>query len=172
MEVLIIGDGPQRPELEALVKHYNLDDTVRFVGWIDHDKIAQTLRNYDVLALPSVREFGGGVVLEAMALGLVPVVADYGGPAELIDRESGVAVPFTDRASLVAGFSQAFQSLMAADTPLRRLRNGAASKVSAHFTWSAKARQMLSIYHWVLKSGPKPDFSFSTEPADISTQDA
>ncbi|MFP5078560.1 glycosyltransferase family 4 protein [Rhizobium sp. YIM 134829] len=160
IEILIIGDGPQRNDLEALVRERGLEAHVTFAGWVAHEELAERLADTHCLALPSIREFGGGVVLEAMALGMVPVVARYGGPAELIDPQSGIAVPFTDRQSLVDGFHAALAGLLAQPERLEQLSEGAIARVAAAFSWDAKARQLLEIYEWVLKRAEKPVFAF------------
>ena len=46
-------------------------------------------------------------MIEAMALGVAPMVADYGGPSELVTEKTGIKVPFHDKASLVEGFETA-----------------------------------------------------------------
>ena len=112
LELHLIGDGPQRKFLEALVDRLDVRKGVTFHGWIAHAEVQNILRTCDFLALPSIREFGGGVVLEAMALGVPPVVADYGGPAELVDRESGIRVPFSNKESLVEGMTAAIGALI------------------------------------------------------------
>lgn len=160
VEILIIGDGPQREELEALVAARGLAAHVTFAGWVQHDALAARLAGCHCLALPSIREFGGGVVLEAMALGMVPVVARYGGPAELIDPQSGIAVPFTDRQSLVDGFEAALAGLLAEPTRLEHLSRGAIARIASTFTWDAKAQQILAIYNRTLKRASKPSFAF------------
>ena len=101
IELDIIGDGPQRPLLEAMVERLGIQSSVRFRGWLPYVEVQNRLRTCDFMALPSVREFGGGVVVEAMALGVTPIVADYAGPSELVDDKTGIRVPFHDDKSLV-----------------------------------------------------------------------
>lgn len=161
LEIVIIGDGPQRPLLEALVRTHGLEGRVQFRGWIPQERLAHALADSHVLALPSVREFGGGVVVEAMSLGIVPVVADYAGPPELIDIQCGIAVKFHDRHSLVQGFANALVSLGNAPERLASMSCAAASRARLIFTWDAKAKQILQVYEWVRGNAAKPSVNLT-----------
>jgi phosphatidyl-myo-inositol dimannoside synthase len=158
IEVLIVGDGPQRQELEETVRRKGLWNSIRFAGWVGQKDLAATLAGYHVLALPSIREFGGGVVLEAMSMGLVPMVANYGGPPELIDDQSGIVVDFHNRETLIAGFIQAFERLEGNPGLVELLSGGTFRRVRERYSWQAKADQMCEIYNWILHRGPKPTF--------------
>ena len=78
LELHIIGDGPERLSLETLARELNIERAATFHGWLPHEAVQKKLQMCDFLALPSIREFGGGVVIEAMALGVTPIVANYG----------------------------------------------------------------------------------------------
>ncbi len=145
----IIGDGPEMPRLRELVNKEGIEPGVEFPGWIEHAKVQDRLRRSDILAFPSIREFGGGVVLEAMALGLVPVIVDYGGPAELITPETGVAIPIGTRAEIVERFRNALTTVVDHAAWIRPMGRAARQRVLDHFTWDAKAAQVLQVYRWV-----------------------
>lgn len=161
----IVGDGPERAVLEALSHREGLADRVRFVGRVAPDRVKGHYAAGDILLFPSLREFGGGVVLEAMATGVVPVVVDYGGPGELVSRRSGVAVPMGDRAVIVAALRAALEGLVADPVRLSIMRREGVRRVERLFTWRSKADQISAIYEWVLgASDRRPDFGFD-EPA-------
>ncbi|MEZ1817429.1 glycosyltransferase, partial [Pseudomonas aeruginosa] len=63
----IIGEGPMLPELTAQADSLGIADTVTFHGHLPHQQVQQILAAANLLTFPSIREFGGGVVLEAMA---------------------------------------------------------------------------------------------------------
>ncbi|MDX1650697.1 MAG: glycosyltransferase family 4 protein, partial [Myxococcota bacterium] len=107
----VLGDGPELPALQAAVAARGLGNRVRLPGWVPHAEVARALGRAEVLAFPSIREFGGGAVLEAMALGLVPVVVDYGGPGELVNDDCGVHIPLGPRAHIVAELRAALERL-------------------------------------------------------------
>ena len=90
-------------------------------------------------------------MLEAMALGLVPVIVDYGGPAELISPESGIAVPIGARDQVIGGFRAALTRLSESPGAIRPMGERARQHVLRHFTWDAKARQVMEVYRWVLR---------------------
>ncbi len=158
MTLDIVGDGPERAVLQALAQQAGSPQGVQFHGWVDHRQVRQLLLGAHVLGFPSIREFGGAVVLEAMAMGVVPLVVAYGGPAELVTPESGIAVPLGPRARIVEGFRGHLSRL--ADDPgcLRERSRAARSRVAESFTWGAKARQVLDVYSWVRGQQTKPDF--------------
>lgn len=159
MTLEIIGDGPQLAELKARVAQENLGGKVDFPGWVAHAEVRRHLSSAQIFAFPSVREFGGGVVLEAMALGLAPVVIDYGGPAELIPQGCGTLVPMGNRDAIIRAFHRVLTVLTADPAAVRATGLRAQRHVRAHFTWAAKARQLLQIYAWALQGtpAPKPD---------------
>jgi len=146
LDLHIIGDGPERRSLEAMVQEFGVGGSVHFHGWLAHADVQQRLRNCDVLVLPSIREFGGGVVVEAMALGVTPIVADYGGPAELVKQETGIKVAFHDKNSLVQNMLEAIEFITSSPQVLAKLGNAARQDVIQNLTWEAKARQIASVY--------------------------
>jgi len=150
LELHIIGDGPQRALLDSMVDGLALRNSVRFHGWVPHTQLQEKLRICDFLALPSVREFGGGVVVESMALGVTPIVADYAGPSELVDETTGIRVAFSDQHSLVENFRQVLSQVIRFPKLLDNLGAAAREKVRRKLTWNAKAHDIVAIYDAVL----------------------
>ena len=159
MVLEIIGDGPQMPDLKAIVAREGIEGAVEFPGWVAHGKVRGHLSKARLFAFPSVREFGGGVVLEAMALGLAPVVLDYGGPAELVPAGCGTVVPMGGREEIIRSFREVLTRMVADPMAVHETGLRAQRHVRAHYTWEAKAKQLLKIYQWALDgaTAPKPD---------------
>lgn len=146
----IIGDGPQRAELGTLIAELGVENFVKFHGIVPNKQVAKVLGKCDFLAFPSIREFGGGVVVEAMALGMPAMVANYGGPAELVDERTGIRVPFTDQASLIEGFKRSIAAVIQTPAILGKLGQAAQKRAFDQLTWDAKADQILCIYRSVI----------------------
>ena len=157
--VEVLGQGPEREHLESLVQAQGLQSGVTFQGWIPHAELQARLCEADVLGFPSIREFGGGVVLEAMMSGVIPIVMDYGGPAELVTPGTGVALEMGDRAHIVRDVRQTLARFCEDPGALASMRSAARSRVESWFTWRRKAEQVLEVYEWVLGArAQKPDF--------------
>lgn len=152
----IIGDGPERESIAALIRDLGVDHAVTLHGEVPHRQVQTLLVECDFLACPSIREFGGGVVLEAMALGVAPIVADYGGPTELMDDETGIRVPFDGPEALADGLRTVLLDVLANPGKLDRLGDAAVARVQSTFTWDRKAEQIGRVYDWVRDGGPRP----------------
>jgi glycosyltransferase involved in cell wall biosynthesis len=157
--LVVAGDGPERPRLEALVKEHNLSDCVQLLGQRPQAEVGALMREAEIFAFPSIRELGAGVVVEAMACGMACVVVDYGGPATLIGPDRGIKVPVADKEALTARFADEIAGLLADPERTARLGRAAHEHAMALYPWDKKAQKTREIYDWVLsKGGPKPDF--------------
>lgn len=97
----IIGDGPARPDLEALVEKLSNNGEVEFVGEVSD--IDQSLRQADLVVLPSLAEGMSNTLLEAMARGVPVVASDIPANAVLVKSgENGWLFPASDWKSLAA----------------------------------------------------------------------
>lgn len=109
----LLGDGPERARLSAMVSELGLTEAVRFHGFQPQSVCAGLLAEADALILNSVWECGGAVVPEAMSLGLPVIATDWGGPADYLDATCGILVSPVPR----AGFPTVWPKRSAASPP-------------------------------------------------------
>jgi glycosyltransferase involved in cell wall biosynthesis len=149
VHLTIVGDGPQRQALEKLATECSLNAQVTFAGWVNQAQTRDYYQDADVFCFPSIREFGGAVVLEAMACGLPCIVADYGGIGEYVTTETGFKIEPRSRNFLVQGVTQAIQTLLHQPKLYPKLSQGAIERAE-QFGWQTKAEGLIKIYRQLL----------------------
>jgi glycosyltransferase involved in cell wall biosynthesis len=155
----IVGDGPERDCLEALARTLEIEKGVSFCGWLGHAEVLEKLRSADVMVFPSVRDFGAGVVFEALASGAVPIVTDFGGPGDIVHSEVGYKVPLTNEGDFVSDMERILEGLAQDRDLLDRLRRQGIAYARECLTWDVKALSTTRVLNWVVRRGPKPNLS-------------
>lgn len=109
----IVGEGPQRPELEELIRVESLEGLVELSGALPHEEVVELYRKATLFALPCIRTSEGDVdgipnaLAEAMAMEIPVVSTDLPGVRELVsDGFNGVLVPEGDPAALAAAMGR------------------------------------------------------------------
>jgi glycosyltransferase involved in cell wall biosynthesis len=153
----VVGDGPERNRLEQLARSLGIEKAVSFCGWLSHAEVLRRFRSADVFVFPSVRDNGAGVVFEALAAGAVPVVADFGGPGDIVHPEIGYKVPLTNESEIVSQMEKILTDLAGNRDLLNRLRQQGMSYAREHLTWDAKAQSTTRVLNWAVRRGAKPD---------------
>lgn len=108
----IVGAGPELPRLVALRDQLGLAGAVEFSGFVPDDEIYGVMKSASVLALPSVREGFGCVVVEANACGVPVVTVDHPDNAarHLIDPGRNGYLTTVDAAGLARGLAAALDA--------------------------------------------------------------
>lgn len=145
----ILGDGPCLPSLRAQAAQLQLP--VHFAGAVPHPAVAAAMRDWHALVLPSLRESGGAVLMEAMACAKPCIVFDWGGPGELVDDEVGRKVSARDETALVDGLTAAFADIVAHPDAWSQRALAARQRAVQQFDWSQRVEQMLRLYGEVLQ---------------------
>jgi len=136
LKLILVGDGPERKELQELSYKLRLGERVWFVGRRPHSEIPLWMNAADLLCLPSLNEGLPNVILEAHACGRPVVASDVGGVREiLVDGEGGYLCRPTDPKSLARAI---FKSLR----PWNRAKIRA--KVEG-LSWDENARKILRL---------------------------
>ncbi len=126
---LVVGDGPQRRELEELAGRLGIGDRVVFTGV--RDDVPGVLREADLFVLSSRTEAFPNAVLEAMASGLPVVATDVGSMRELVeDGVNGILVPPLD----AAGLARAILDLLGNTVRMKEFGNTGRKLVEERFT--------------------------------------
>jgi len=154
----IVGDGSERDNLEKQVHELNLGHIVNFVGWINQQQTLEYYSQSDIFCFPSIREFGGAVVLEAMACGLPCIVANNGGIAEYVTQETGFKIDPISREYLVQELTDKIK-LLVKDEPLRKTMSIKAVERVQEFEWERKAQRIVGIYQELIEA--KRSFSLN-----------
>ena len=141
-DLLLAGDGPERPALEALAAELGLEGRVTFIGRADRPTAVSLFQGCDFFVLPSRMEPQGIVNLEAMAAGKAVIASRVGGVPEIVlDNETGLLVPGDNVPALTGTITR-----LVADNALRQRLGDAGRERAQAFDWSAIADQYLAIY--------------------------
>lgn len=106
-ELVLVGDGEMRPEVEAAIQRHGLGERVRITGWASNEQVREHLRSGRLMVLPSFAEGLPVVIMEALALGR-PVLSTYvAGIPELVSPACGWLVPAGSVEALAACMEKA-----------------------------------------------------------------
>ncbi|WP_341734660.1 glycosyltransferase family 4 protein [Microcoleus sp. EPA2] len=145
----IVGDGPERNNLENRVQELKLGEIVSFAGWVNQQETLDYYRKADIFCFPSIREFGGAVVMEAMACGLPCIVANNGGIGEYVNEETGFKIEPNSREYLTEELTSKIK-LLVEDDRLRESMSAKAMEKAKEFAWDKKAEKIVEIYQKML----------------------
>ena len=141
----IVGDGSEKVNLESQVENLGLEKIVSFTGWIKQSETVNYYKEADIFCFPSIREFGGAVVLEAMACGLPCIVANNGGIGEYVTPETGFSIEPKSREYLVETLTEKITTLIENKALLEEMSAKCYERVQ-EFEWNIKAKKIVDIY--------------------------
>lgn len=140
--LVIVGDGPERKNLEKLAKELGLESKVLFTGFIHREKVPNIYADSDVFVFASDSETQGLTVPEAMAAGLpVVVVKDPAFEDVVTDGKTGIV---TERNEV--NFAENVQRLLQDKNLKERLGKNAKEFVSEAFSSQDQAKKLVSSY--------------------------
>jgi glycogen synthase len=151
VSALIIGDGPERPGLEATAAALRITDCVQFAGWLRREEVQEAYQSATFLVHASSYEGMSNVILEALASGLPVVASQIPGNTELIqDNANGFLFdPAGDPAQLANRILPLFQD----QTNWDSLSAAARATIEKRLSWTHAA----DLYEKLLTEQPRMD---------------
>lgn len=152
VEVLLAGDGPLRPHVEAAVRRLGVEASVRIGGWMSADQVRAALLASRALLLPSFAEGLPVVLMEAFALGRPAITTAIAGIPELVEPGvSGWLVPAGSVDALVGAMREA---LDASPARLEAMGRAGALRVRERHDADAEAAKLARLFR--LAAGAQP----------------
>lgn len=141
--LVLVGDGPMRGQVEALIEQYQLQERVTITGWASSQEVSQYIQDSRALVLPSFAEGLPVVIMEALALGR-PVISTYvAGIPELVEPgRCGWLVPSGSVSHLVEAIAAA---LTASPETLAAMGQYGATKARTEHNSHAIAAQIAGL---------------------------
>jgi glycosyltransferase involved in cell wall biosynthesis len=150
VRLTIVGEGPLGTSWKEETEARGLHDMVMFCGSLSPPEVAAQMRAAHVFCLPSVRESGGAVLLEAMAAARPVIAIAHGGPAEVVDDSVGRAIPPDGPESVIEALTQTLREVNADPEAWRRRGEEGRRRAEQRYAWDTKIDAILRLYGQVL----------------------
>ena len=149
VSLLIIGDGPQRSDIENRARNSNL--TVKITGWVGRNEIPHYLSAIDIFVCPSLTEGMPVAVIEAMAMQKPIVATNVGGNPDLVEHgKNGFIGPPRDP-YFIAG---AIQKLATTERLRKQMGQLSRKLIEKKFTWDKLVPKIEKVYEQSLSLKP------------------
>ena len=148
LHIYIAGSGTEEGNLKKVVKKLNLEETVKFLGFISGDEKYSYYKSVDVCVFPSRYESFGIVLLEAMACGKPVVASNVGGiPFVVEDGKTGLLFESGNVEDLAEKVIFLLQN-----EELRKKMGEAGRERARGFTWERSAEMTMDVYKEVIEN--------------------
>ena len=146
MRLVLIGDGPDKQTLEALVTELGIAERVSFTGRLPFEDIPTYLRAADMFSFASVTETQGLVTIEAMAAGLPVVAVDGSGTHDIVDHGKDGFLVENDSNALATAISE----MLCNPQQMKQFGINALKKAKT-FDINRLAKQMVKVYEQAIQ---------------------
>jgi glycosyltransferase involved in cell wall biosynthesis len=146
----IVGEGPERPRLEQLIRELGMEKQVRLTRWAPRHELLAMMRQCDVFLFPSLRDGGGAVVVEAMAAGRPVICMDLAGPGLHITPECGIKVTARSPREAIELMAQALETLHKDEELRLKMGHGGRLRAEQNYSWAHLGERLLKIYQEAL----------------------
>ncbi|MEY2855958.1 MAG: hypothetical protein RLZZ74_267 [Cyanobacteriota bacterium] len=167
----LVGDGPLRPQIEAMIVQYGLQEYVELTGWLSNAAVRQQILAAQVMVLPSFAEGLPVVIMEALALGR-PVISTYiAGIPELLENDvCGWLVPSGSVEALVSAMRRVLQL---APQELEQMSQVGRERVRERHNVTLEAQKLENLFRQTVNQPIAepvtiPQFSHNTQTTVIS----
>ncbi len=144
-QVVIVGDGPNRAEIENEIDRLGLRHRVHLTGFVPHDQVPAVLAHADVFVMPSIYEELGSALVEAQWAGVPIVASRVGGIPDVVeDGITGVLVAPRDPTALAGAVDDLLSDPGRAHTLARR-----GQAAATRYDWTRLGAQVLDVYQTV-----------------------
>lgn len=150
IHLTLIGEGPLKAHWQALALRLKIEGFIHWYGQASARQVAEQLAAAHVLCLPSVRESGGAVLLEAMACARPTIAVQYGGPAELVDETIGYLIPAHGPAAAIDALVNCFYDIITHPHHWHQRGEAGRKRAEQLYSWDNKINQALQLYQEVL----------------------
>jgi glycosyltransferase involved in cell wall biosynthesis len=150
-QLSIVGEGPERSRLQALITQLHLENQVHLVSWMTRDELLREMAKCDVFLFPSLRDGGGLVVVEAMSAGKPVVCLDLGGPGLHVTEACGVKVAAHTPEQAIQDLAGALERLYADPKLRRQMGQAARRRAEELYDWDRVAGRVMETYDKALE---------------------
>ena len=153
VRLTVVGDGPLKEQWQNQAENLDINHLITWYGTATPKQVVAQMQAAHVLCLPSVRESGGAVLLEAMACARPVLTIKYGGPAEVVDESVGYAIPPEGgTATVIAALVDSLHDIALRPEVWRRRGEMGRQRAERFYGWEAKIDQVLALYQELLQT--------------------
>jgi glycosyltransferase involved in cell wall biosynthesis len=150
-QLLIVGEGPERPHLERLVDKLGLQGQVVLDGWRSRAEVFDRISASDVFLFPSARDGGAAAVVEAMGASLPVICLDVGGPGMHVQPDCGIRLTPGSEPQVVEDIARELGRLHGNVELRQALGRNARQRVKGAYHWGRLGERLQDLYDAVLE---------------------
>jgi glycosyltransferase involved in cell wall biosynthesis len=162
-DLVVMGDGPLRAEMEAAAQAHPNGNQVIFLGRVPMDRVLGELHAGDIFLYPTFHHGLATIVLQAMLTGLPIVCIEGDATGRAVGQEAGITVSLSEAETPAAGLCSAIEALAKDENRRKSLAQASRQIALERYSYNALSRRTEEAYHEVLSARVGKPYSIQKE---------